>query len=59
MVEASKAVGRAFTKAVKQEINYSQEAAKRAGGGAAGRKKVATDYTWQAQAIVLALNSTL
>lgn len=42
LVVGATAVGRAFTRALKQEIAASQEAAKRAGGGREGAKSAAT-----------------
>jgi len=39
IVLGGQAVGRAFAKALKQEIAASQEAAKRAGGGRNGEKR--------------------
>lgn len=37
------AVGRAFAKALKQEIRASQDAAKRAGGGQKGNQRAAAN----------------
>ena len=36
-------VGRAFAQALRQEIKYSQEAAKRAGGGEKGQRSAQND----------------
>lgn len=41
IVLGAQAVGKAFTKALRQEIQASQEAAKRAGGGEKGNKRAA------------------
>ncbi|XP_044003123.1 mitochondrial import inner membrane translocase subunit Tim16-like [Aphidius gifuensis] len=43
IVLGSQVVGRAFARALRQEIAASQEAAKRAGGGAQGTKRAATN----------------
>ena len=43
MVQGVTIVGRAFSQALKQEIRYSQEAAKRSGGGEQGRKSAQSD----------------
>lgn len=39
IVMGTQAIGRAFAKALKQEIAASQEAARRAGGGRQGEKR--------------------
>ncbi|XP_067944110.1 mitochondrial import inner membrane translocase subunit Tim16-like [Watersipora subatra] len=43
LVQGATVVGRAFTQALRQEIKYSQEAAKRSGGGEQGRKSAQSD----------------
>ncbi|KAF6024539.1 hypothetical protein EB796_017159 [Bugula neritina] len=43
VVQGITVVGRAFGQAVKQEIRYSQEAAKRSGGGEKGQKSAQSD----------------
>lgn len=43
IVLGGQVIGRAFARAIKQEIAASQEAAKRAGGGRQGNQRVATD----------------
>lgn len=43
IVLGSQAVGRAFAKALRQEIQASQEAARRAGGGPQGEKRAAAN----------------
>lgn len=43
IVLGAQTVGRAFTKALRQEIAASQEAAKRAGGGRAGNERAAAN----------------
>lgn len=43
IILGGQAVGRAFAKALKQEIQASQEAAKRAGGGQQGQNRAAAN----------------
>ena len=43
IVIGAQVIGRAFTKALRQEIQASQEAAKRAGGGAQGANRAAAN----------------
>lgn len=43
IVLGTQAVGKAFAKAVRQEYQASQEAAKRAGGGQRGNQRVAAN----------------
>lgn len=43
IVLGTQIVGRAFARALKQEISASQEAAKRAGGGQQGQNRVAAN----------------
>lgn len=43
IILGSQAVGRAFAKALRQEIQASQEAARKAGGGAHGDKRAAAN----------------
>lgn len=43
IVLGTQIVGRAFARALKQEIAASQEAAKRAGGGQQGQNRVAAN----------------
>ena len=43
VIQGITVVGRAFAQAVKQEVRYSQEAAKRAGGGQQAQKSATSD----------------
>lgn len=43
IILGGQAIGRAFAKALKQEIQMSQEAAKRAGGGQQGQNRAAAN----------------
>lgn len=43
IILGSQAVGKAFAKALRQEIQASQEAAKRAGGGQQGNQRAAAN----------------
>ena len=43
VVAGTQVVGKAFIRAVQQEVRASQHAAKQHGGGKAGRKKAAED----------------
>lgn len=43
IILGSQAVGKAFAKALRQEIQASQEAAKRAGGGERGNQRAAAN----------------
>lgn len=43
IILGSQAVGKAFAKALRQEIQASQEAAKRAGGGQRGNQQAAAN----------------
>lgn len=43
IILGSQAVGKAFAKALRQEIQASQEAAKRAGGGKEGNQRAAAN----------------
>ena len=43
VIQGATVVGRAFAQALRQEIKYSQEAAKRAGGGEKGQRSAQND----------------